>query len=226
MVDTGTVATARPHELLRVVAVGAADDHDHVAGARQLARGVLMLLGRPADRVDEADLRSREPLADEPHEVLHPFDRLRRLSRDSDPRMFLEVHDVLFVQHHVEAVEVLSDRPHLHVRALADDHRMIALPHQQRHGAVRRVNERTGPLDDIQTERASPLERALGGAVRGHHHAGRLHVREIASDRDSLCLEILEHDRIVDEIAEDGQGAGFASLHRQRNRVPHAKAHA
>ena len=105
--------------------------------ARQLARGVLMLFGRPADRIDEADLRSREPLADEPHEVLHPFDRLRGLSRDSDPRMFLEVHDVLFVQHHVEAVEVLSHRPHLHVRALADDHRMIALPHQQRHGAVR-----------------------------------------------------------------------------------------
>ena len=62
--------------------------------------------------------------------------------------------------------------------------------------------------------------------MRGHHHAGGLHVREIAGDRDPSCLEIGQHDRIVYEIAEDSQGPGLASLHRQRNGVPYAKAHA
>ena len=63
VVDLRTMVAARVHQLARVVAVRAADDDDDVALARQLERGVLALLRRLADRVDEADVGLRETAA-------------------------------------------------------------------------------------------------------------------------------------------------------------------
>ena len=95
VVHARTVAAARVHELTRVVAVRAADDDDDVASARQLDGGVLTLLGRLADRVDEADVGLREPPSNQRDQVSHPVDRLRRLSGDADARMFLERQHIL-----------------------------------------------------------------------------------------------------------------------------------
>ena len=135
---------------------------------------------------------------------------------------------VLFVQHHVEVVEVFGQPPHLHVRALADDDRMIALPHQRRHGAVGRVHERTGRLDDIQTERASrwpaPARRRR---ARSPSRVCVFTSADSSSDRNPLCLRA-RPARSGCEPDRRGWSAGPASalLERQRNRVAHAKAHA
>jgi hypothetical protein len=50
------MASARFHELARVVAARAADDDDDVATTRQLDRRRLALLRRLAHGVDEANL--------------------------------------------------------------------------------------------------------------------------------------------------------------------------
>ena len=87
VMDARTMAAARVHQLTRVVAVRAADDDDDVASARQLDGGVLPLLRRLADRVDEADVGLRESPSNQRDQVPHPLDRLRRLRGDADARM-------------------------------------------------------------------------------------------------------------------------------------------
>src|SRR5438093_12833361 len=60
VMDARTVTAARVHELTRVVAARAANDDDDVALACQRDRGVLALLCRLTDRVDESDVGLRE----------------------------------------------------------------------------------------------------------------------------------------------------------------------
>ena len=75
--------------------------------------------------------------------------------------MFVELQHIVFVQHNVEGVEIVGQPPHLHVRPVADDHRMTAVAHQRRDRAVRHMHERTGRLDDRQPERPGIRERSL-----------------------------------------------------------------
>src|SRR5947199_6941420 len=56
VMDARTMTAARVHELTRVVAARAANDDDDVALACQRDRGVLALLCRLTDRVDESDI--------------------------------------------------------------------------------------------------------------------------------------------------------------------------
>ena len=67
--------------------------------------------------------------------------------------MFLERQHVLLVEHHVEVVEIAGQPAHLHVIALADDHDVVAIADEGRHGAMGDVDERTRRLDDVQAER-------------------------------------------------------------------------
>src|SRR5687767_2745854 len=64
MVDAGTIAPARLHQFTRVVARLPTDDDHDVRCARQLDGGLLSLFGRLAHRVEEADMRAREPPPD------------------------------------------------------------------------------------------------------------------------------------------------------------------
>ena len=177
------MAPAGVHELTRVVAVGAADDDDDVALARQIDRGSLTLLRRLAHRVEETDLRLRKPASDQRDQVPHPVDRLRRLRGNADAWMGVEPLDVLFVEHDVELVEVFGQSAHFHVIALADDHRVIAIAEERRDRPMCDVHQRTGRLDDLEAEGPGAGERPSRGAMRRHHDGLGLHVRDVGRDR-------------------------------------------
>src|SRR5437867_7092421 len=102
VVSVRTILTARIYQFTRVVAGRAADDNDDVALARQLACGVLALLGWLTDRVDETDVGLGESPPDERDQVLYPLDRLRGLRGNADARMLVELQHVFLVQHDIE----------------------------------------------------------------------------------------------------------------------------
>jgi len=222
----GRVPPARVDQLARVVA-GCSPDHDHdIALAREIDGRLLALLGRQTDRIDETDVGSGEPGADEADQVPDAIERLRRLGRDTDAGVLVEGEHVGFVEHDVEGLEVVGQSTHLDVGALADDHGVIALRDERGDGAVRHAHERAGGFEDLESGGFRRLERALRGAVRGHHHRGRLHVGELARRGDALGVERREDGGVVHEIAEDGQGFGVPFVERERDGVADAEAHA
>ena len=222
----GAVARTGLDQLARVVARSAADDDDDIRLAGHLDRRGLTLFGRLADRVDEAHLRLRESPPDQPDQVPHPLDRLRRLRRHAEAWMLFEGEDVSLFEHDVEAIEVAGEAAHLDVVALPDDDDVVALAHEVGDGAVRDVDERARRFDHGQSERTGPREGPLGRAVGGHHQGRRLDVGDVLRDGDALRLERAQDGGIVDEIAEDREGAGVGVLERERDGIAHAKAHA
>ena len=59
-----------------------------------------------------------------------------------------------------------------------------------------------------------------------HHHGRRRDVCDVLRDRDALRLEGAQDGGVVDEIAEDREGAGVGVLERERDGVAHAETHA
>ena len=62
--------------------------------------------------------------------------------------------------------------------------------------------------------------------VRGDHQGVRRHLRDIVGNGDAPGRERAEDGRVVDQVTEDGERAGFGAGERQRDRVAHAEAHA
>src|SRR5207302_2278650 len=62
--------------------------------------------------------------------------------------------------------------------------------------------------------------------VRGDHQGVRRHLRDIVGHDDAPGRESAEYGRIVDQVTEDGERAGFGAGEGQRDRVAHAEAHA
>ena len=89
-------------QLVRVVAVRAADDDDHVAFLRQFNRRVLPLFRRLADRVNETHFRFGKPFANQSHEPPDFVNRLRRLRNDAESRTLAKLRHVFLAKHHVE----------------------------------------------------------------------------------------------------------------------------
>ena len=140
--------------------------------------------------------------------------------------MLLEREDVIVFEHDVEAIEIAGEAAHLDVVALPDDDDVVALAREGRDGAVRDVDERARGFDHRQPQGAGPREGPLGRAVGRHHHGRRLDVCDVLRDRDALRLEGAQDGGVVDEVAEDGEGAGVGVLERERDGIAHAEAHA
>ena len=51
-------------------------------------------------------------------------------------------------------------------------------------------------------------------------------MRDVLRDRDALRLEGAEDGGVVDEVAEDREGAGVGVLERERDGIANAEAHA
>jgi len=158
--------------------------------------------------------------------VPHLLDRLRRLGRDAEAWMVFEREDVILIEHDIEAIEIAGEAAHLHVMALPDDDDVVALASEGRDGAVRDAHERAGGFDGRQPQGARLRERPLGSAVRRHHHGRRLDVCDVMRDRDALRFEHAEHGGVMDEVAEDREGAGIGVLDGQCDGIPNAETHA
>ena len=222
----GAVARTGLDQLARVVARPAADHDDDVGLARHLDRRGLPILGGLADRVEEAHVRLRESPSDQVDQVPHLLDRLRRLGRHAEAWMLLEREDVIVFEHDVEAIEIAGEAAHLHVVALPDDDDVVAVAREGRDGAVRDVDERARGFDHRQPQGAGSREGPLGRAVGRHHHGRRLDVGDVLRDRDALRLEGAQDGGVVDEVAEDREGAGVRVLERERDGIANAEAHA
>jgi hypothetical protein len=146
---------ARVHELTGVVAVLSAHDDYDIALTCQVDGRALALLGRVTHGIDEANVRLRESLSDQRDEVTHPIDWLCGLGSNAETRMFLELQHIMLVQHDVECLKIFSEAPHLHVVALANDDRMIALANEGSDGLVRHMDEGACPFNGLQTQRAN-----------------------------------------------------------------------
>jgi hypothetical protein len=167
-----------------------------------------------------------EPPSDQVDQVPHLLHGLRRLGRHAESWMLLEREDVVVIQHDVEAIEIAGEAAHLHVIALPDDDDVVAGAREGRDSAVRGVNERAGGFDHGQPQGAGPREGLPGRAVGRHHQRRRLDVCHVLCDRDALRFEGPEDGGVVDEVAEDGEGAGVGMLERQRDGIANAEAHA
>ena len=82
--NAGTKPQTGFDQLVCVVAVRAANDHNHVALFCKFNGRVLPLLRRLADGVNEAHLRFWKTLADQLRQPPDFFDRLRRLRDDAE----------------------------------------------------------------------------------------------------------------------------------------------
>lgn len=140
--------------------------------------------------------------------------------------MLVECEDVIIGEHDVEAIEIAGEPAHLDVIALPDDDDVVAVARQGRDRAVRHADERAGGFDDGQPQRTSARERALGGAVCRHHDGGGRDARDVLRDSDAPGLERAQDGRVVDEVAEDGEGAGVSVLKRERDGIANAETHA
>src|SRR6185369_8448128 len=125
--------------------------------------GDLTILCRPADRVDEADKRVREPAFDEIDDMPNLDHRLRRLCGNADPRVGLEPEHVVVFEDDVEAVQVAGQTAHFDVPALTDDDRVITVAHERAHRLVRDVYQRAGRFHDVE-----PLSPGLGQCALGY----------------------------------------------------------
>ena len=94
-------------QFMRVVAVRAADDDDHVAFLREFDGRVLPLFRRLADGVNETHFGLWKTLANQLHELPDLFNRLRGLGHHAEPRPFAEIGHVLLVQHHVKFIQIV-----------------------------------------------------------------------------------------------------------------------
>jgi hypothetical protein len=151
---------------------------------------------------------------------------LSRLRRDAEARLLGEREHVRLVEHDVESIEVAGEATNLDVVALPDDHDVVAVSGEGGHGTVCDVDERTGSLDDRQSQRSRARQRPPRRAVRRHHHGRRLHECGIPGDLDASRLENALDVCIVDEIAKDGQRTGVGMLEGEGDCVADAEAHA
>ena len=157
MMNARTKSRTGVDQFVRVVAVRAADDHDHVAFLRQFHRRALALFRRLADGVHEAHFGLRE--------IARAINRTscRTLSmgcvvcamtpKRGRSRRFA---NVVFAKHDVEFVQIFRHAAHFHMVALADDDRMKPFAHQFRQAAVRHVNERAGGFQHLQARVRAP----------------------------------------------------------------------
>ena len=159
-------------------------------------------------------------------QVPHLFDCLRRLGRHADAWMLLEREDVIVFEHDIEAIEIAGEAAHLHVVALPDDDDVVAVARESRDGAVRDAYERAGGFHDGQPQGAGPRERPLRRAVGRHHQGRRFDGCDVLRDRDTLGLEGAEDGGVVDEVTEDGEGAGVRVLERKCDGIANAETHA
>ena len=96
---------------MRVVAVDATDDDHDIASSRQIARGVLPLLGGLADCVLKTHLGRWKSTTDQRHELMDPFDRLSGLRNHAESGARLQSFHILLRQNDVELIEIKEKAP-------------------------------------------------------------------------------------------------------------------
>lgn len=215
-------------KLARVVAVAAANDDDVVAMANQVVHGGLALLGGMADRVDETHLRAAMKAFDRLNQPQRVFNGLRGLRDDAELAMRRNLREVGFLEHDDGLGKVANKTANFDVLALADDDGQVTIADERGEGVVRFFDQRAGGVDDGVTGVLPRLAVFVGGPVGGDSdlvRRGGLEVVEIAA-LSADCDEMAIDERIVNELAEDGQRGALRGAVGGAQGVADAEAHA
>jgi hypothetical protein len=156
----------------------------------------------------------------------HLLDRLRRLRRNADARMFADREDVGIVEYDVERIEIAGQAAHFHVIALAHDDDVIAITREGRHRPVRDADEGTRRFHDRKPERAGTRKCAFGRPMGGNHHRRRPDVLHVPRDGDAFGVQGAKDRGVVDEVAENRQRTGICAIEGKIDGVANAETHA
>ncbi len=131
-------------------------------------------------------------------------------------------------KHHNGLRMIANESANLHMRALADDDGLVALPHEHGQRLMGLVNERAGRVGYLSPALSPGGPIRIGGPVGGDNDMLCLRTAQIVKITSSCTdrAEVAIHQRIVDELTEDGDGLAFGRVVRGPEGVTHAEAHA
>jgi hypothetical protein len=109
--------------------------------------------------------------------------------------------------------------------SLPYDHRMITRRHQLSHRPMRHVHQRARRFHHPVASRCHFRHSFVGCSMRRDQNLLRFHRARILRDLDAPRLELRQNRFIVDQISQNRQWLFPGLFQRQRNGVPHAKAH-
>src|ERR1700723_68610 len=118
------------YQFASVIAVGTADDDNHVALLRQFNGRILTLFCWLADRIHESDLGRSKQFAHALDELPDFFDWLGRLRDDTEAWSWSQPGHVFAGQNDVKIVQIPGQATHFNMVAAANDDRMKPLGHQ------------------------------------------------------------------------------------------------
>ena len=131
-------------------------------------------------------------------------------------------------KHHNGLRMIANEPPNLHMRALANDDGLVALPHEHGESLVSLVNERAGRVGDLATTFSPRKTVHIGGSMGGDDDMLRFRTAQVVKVTSSCAYgaEVSIDERIVDELTEDGDGLAFGRIVCGAEGVTHAEAHA
>jgi hypothetical protein len=133
-----------------------------------------------------------------------------------------------FRKHHNGLRMIANEPANLHMRTLADDDGLVALPHEHGESLVSLVYKGAGRIGDLATT-FSPRDTVhIGGSVGRDDDMPCLRTAQIVKVTSSGAdgAEVAIDERIVDELTEDGDGLALGGFVRGAEGVTHAEAHA
>lgn len=128
------------------------------------------------------------------------------LGRDPEAVAGPEPGEVRLVQDHVVLGQILGQAPYFDMVPLPDDDRMEAVRDQGGDALVGEVNQGAGGLDDAMTATRDLGAASFRGAMGRDQDRVGLDSCEVAFEANAAAAEVVEDDRVVDEVTEDGEG--------------------
>lgn len=226
LMDAGAGLEAGGGEFAGIVAMAAADDDDDIGGRGQVFGGALALFGGQTDGVGPADVSGGKAEAHAVEEVAGAGEGLGGLGHHPETRPGGEKVHVGFVEDDVCVVEITDEAADLDMVPLADDHGVEAELDPMGEALVGDVDQGAGGFEDTMSELADLLDATGGGSMGGDEDGGGVQVGGVLGDADAFFLEAIEDGGIMDEVTEDGDGAGGGFLAGEEEGITDAEAHA
>lgn len=139
-----------------------------------------------------------------------------------------DLREVGLLEHDDGLRKVADETANFNVLALTDDDGLVTIADERGEGVMRFFNERASGVDDGVTGVLPCLAIFVGGPVGGDGdlvRRGGLEVVEIAA-LSADCVEMAINERIVNELAEDGQRGALRGGVGGAQGVADAEAHA
>ena len=200
--------TGRPtglDQLPRVVALAAANHHDHLYRRDQFFERELSIFGRFTNRIGKPDFCVRMCTRDFRNQRANPIDWLGCLRNNSVTMPRRKLSDVGDFVDDTGICKIPNQTADLDVISQTDHYREVASANKAFELVVRVSNEWASAVGHLQAAFVQSLTLLVGGPVRGNHHATSCGIRTRLF-LNALGAQLLAHDWIMDKLTEDGEG--------------------